>query len=247
MPPFKRTALATLLLSLGLSQSAQALDAAAEKTLFHDIYKELVETDTSHSAGDNTLAARRMEKRLRDAGFSDVEIRVVEPFPKKGNLVLRLKGSGERKPLLLLAHIDVVEARREDWSTDPFKLVEMDGYFTARGAADDKAMASAFVSIMSQLKREGFKPQRDIILALTADEERGGVPTNGAKWLVEQHRDWVDAEFGLNEGGGGELHDGKPNIQRVQVAEKVFVTYELKATNAGATARCRAATTPSTI
>ncbi|MBC7416489.1 MAG: M20/M25/M40 family metallo-hydrolase [Herminiimonas sp.] len=233
MTRLKPTILATLLLSICVAPTVHALDAAAERALFHDIYKELVETDTSHSAGNNTLAARRMEKRLRDAGFSAAEIKVVEPFPKKGNLVLRFKGSGERKPVLLLAHIDVVEAKREDWTTDPFKLVETDGYFTARGAADDKAMASAFVSIMAQLKREGFHPKRDIILALTADEERGGVPTNGAKWLVEQHRDWIDAEFGLNEGGGGELHDGKPNIQRVQVAEKVFVTYELKAKNSG--------------
>ncbi|MES2068874.1 MAG: M20/M25/M40 family metallo-hydrolase [Pseudomonadota bacterium] len=229
----------TLLAALGAlalantAHPAYAADTQAERALFHDIYKELVETNTSHSAGDNTLAARRMEKHLRAAGFGDAEVQVVEPFPKKGNLVLRFKGSGELKPLLLLAHIDVVEAKREDWSTDPFKLVETGGYFTARGAADDKAMASAFVSILSQLKREGYKPRRDIILALTSDEERGAVPTNGAKWLAENHRDWIDAEFGINEGGGGELYNGKPNIQRVQVAEKVFVTYELSTHNPG--------------
>jgi acetylornithine deacetylase/succinyl-diaminopimelate desuccinylase-like protein len=219
--------------TLSLSSVVQATDPAIERVLFHDIYKKLVETNTSHSAGDNTLAARRMEKRLRDAGFTEAEVQVVEPFPKKGNLILRFKGDGTRRPILLLAHIDVVEAKREEWNTDPFTLVETDGYFTARGAADDKAMASAFVSILSQLKREGFKPHRDIILALTADEERGGVATNGARWLTQNHRDWIDAEFGINEGGGGELFNGKPNIQRIQVAEKIFTTYELIARNPG--------------
>src|SRR5215831_10272925 len=157
---------------------ARASDPAAERALFHDIYKELVETNTSHSMGDTTLAAHRMEQRLRDAGFSATDIQVVEPFPKKGNLVLRFKGDGTRRPLLLLAHLDVVEAKREEWQTDPFTLVETEGYFTARGAADDKAMAAAFVSILAQLKREGFTPHRDLILALTADEERVNVPTN---------------------------------------------------------------------
>jgi acetylornithine deacetylase/succinyl-diaminopimelate desuccinylase-like protein len=174
-----------------------------------------------------------MEKRLRDAGFSEAEVQVVEPFPKKGNLVLRFTGDGTRRPLLLLAHLDVVEAKREEWNTDPFTLVETEGYFTARGADDDKAMASAFVSILSQLKREGFTPHRDIILALTSDEERGSVPTNGARWLTQTHRDWIDAEFGINEGGGGELINGQPTIQRIQVAEKIFTTYELVAHNAG--------------
>ena len=213
--------------------AAQATDPATERALFHDIYKELVETNTSHSAGDNTLAARRMAKRLRDAGFAEAEIQVVEPFPKKGNLVLHFRGDGSRRPLLLLAHLDVVEAKREEWNTDPFTLVETDGYFTARGAADDKAMVAAFVSILSQLKREGFMPHRDIILALTADEERGDEPTNGAWWLAQNHRDWIDAEFGINEGGGGELINDKPTIQRIQVAEKVYTTYELVAHNPG--------------
>jgi acetylornithine deacetylase/succinyl-diaminopimelate desuccinylase-like protein len=227
-----------VMLSVGLStlvlfSVAQAADPATERPLFHDIYKELVQTNTSPSVGDNTLAAHRMAKRLRDAGFTEAEVQVVEPFPKKGNLILRFKGDGARRPILLLAHLDVVEAKREEWNTDPFTLVETDGYFTARGAADDKAMASAFVSILAQLKREGFKPHRDIILALTSDEERGGVETNGARWLTQNHRDWVDAEFGINEGGGGELINGKPTIQRIQVAEKIFTTYELIAHNPG--------------
>ena len=182
-----------------------------EQQRYHDIYKELVEINTTHSAGDTTKAARAMEKRLADAGFAASDMQVIEPFPKKGNLVLRYKGTGAKQPVLLLAHIDVVEAKRDDWKTDPFKLQETDGYFTARGSIDDKAMASAFVSVLRQLKQEGFKPSRDIILALTTDEERGDVPSNGAYWIVNNKPELVKAEFGINEGGGGELRGGKPD------------------------------------
>jgi acetylornithine deacetylase/succinyl-diaminopimelate desuccinylase-like protein len=165
---------------------------------FHGIYKELIEINTSHSVGDNTLAARAMEKRLVEAGFAPGDIQIFEPFPKKGNLVLRFKGNGTKKPLLLLAHIDVVEAKREDWKTDPFKLQETGGYFTARGSIDDKAMAAALVSVLGQLKQEGFKPSRDIILALTADEERGDALSNGAFWLINNKPELLQAEFGIN-------------------------------------------------
>ena len=213
--------------------AAALAQTSAEDKRFHAIYKELVETNTSHSAGDNTLAAQRMAKHLRDAGFAESDMEILEPFPKKGNLVLRFKGDGSKKPLLLLAHLDVVEALRNDWQTDPFTLQETGGYFTARGSIDDKSMASSFVSILSQLKREGFKPKRDIILALTADEERGGVPSNGVQWLVNNKRALIEAEFGINEGGGGELRDGKPLLNRIQVAEKVFVTYRLMVRNPG--------------
>ena len=155
-----------------LAQGSKVGDLSAEQKLFHDIYKELVEINTTHSVGDNTQAARAMQKRFMEAGFTAEEIQIFEPFPRKGNLVLRLKGTGEKKPILLLAHLDVVEAKREDWKTDPFKLQESDGYFTARGSIDCKALAASIVSIVSQLKREGYKPNRDIIVALTADEER---------------------------------------------------------------------------
>jgi acetylornithine deacetylase/succinyl-diaminopimelate desuccinylase-like protein len=200
---------------------------------FHDIYKELVEINTTHSVGDNTVAARAMEKRLIEAGFAPGDIQIFEPFPKKGNLVLRFKGDGSKKPLLLLAHIDVVEARREDWKTDPFKLQETGGYFTARGSIDDKAMASALVSVVGQLKQEGFKPKRDIILALTADEERGDALSNGAFWLINNKPELLQAEFGINEGGGGELRGGKPNLHRMQVAEKMYTTYMLEVRDVG--------------
>lgn len=224
-------AAAMLALAAGSAVAAEALTPEQEK--FHSIYKELVEINTTHSSGDNTQAARAMEKRLVDAGFAPGDIEIFEPFPKKGNMVLRFKGDGSKKPMLLLAHIDVVEAKREDWKTDPFKLQETGGYFTARGATDDKAMASAFVSVLGQLKAEGFKPKRDIILALTADEERGDVPSNGAFWLVNNKRDFLNAEFGVNEGASGELRNGKPSLQRVQVAEKMYATYNLEVRDVG--------------
>jgi acetylornithine deacetylase/succinyl-diaminopimelate desuccinylase-like protein len=229
-----RTVLALSLALCGLAASAQTTPSLTpQQQRFHDIYKELIEINTSHSVGDNTLAARAMEKRLVESGFAPGDIQVFEPFPKKGNLVLRFKGNGSKKPLLLLAHIDVVEARREDWKSDPFKLQETGGYFTARGAIDDKAMASALVSVLGQLKQEGFKPSRDIILALTADEERGDVLSNGAFWLINNKPELLQAEFGINEGGGGELRGGKPNLHRMQVAEKMYTTYMLEARDVG--------------
>src|SRR5207302_988592 len=171
-----------------ISIAAQAQSLSPEQKRFHGIYKELVETDTTHSAGDTTLAAQRMARHLRDAGFAEADLQILEPFPRKGNLIARFSGDGSKKPLLLLAHLDVVEALRADWKTDPFVLQESDGFFTARGSIDDKSMAAAFVSILSQLKREGFRPKRDIILALTADEERGDVPSNVVYWLVNNKR-----------------------------------------------------------
>lgn len=201
--------------------TATAADSPEEQKLFHDIYKQLIEINTSDSVGNNTEAARAMSQRLQDAGYPAADIQIFEPFPRKGNLVLRIKGSGAKKPMLLVAHLDVVEAKRSDWQTDPFKLQENDGYFTARGAIDDKAMASSFVSVLAQLKRENFKPNRDIILILTSDEEKGDEGTNGVWWLVKNKPDLIAAAFGLNEGGGGELKKGVPNIHRIQVAEKV--------------------------
>jgi acetylornithine deacetylase/succinyl-diaminopimelate desuccinylase-like protein len=209
-------------------QNSKATDSSAEQKLFHDIYKELVEINTTHSVGDNTQAARAMQKRFTEAGFTADEIQLFEPFPRKGNLVVRFKGTGEKKPILLLAHLDVVEAKREDWKTDPFKLQESDGYFTARGAIDCKALASSFVSILSQLKREGYTPNRDIIVALTADEERAEVPENGAGWLVNNKRELIDAAYGISEGGYR-----KPLLNEVQVAEKQYMTLELETTNRG--------------
>src|SRR5712664_1618234 len=227
------TRLLLILVIGGIAFCSQAQPLGPEQKRFHGIYKELVETNTSHSVGDNTLAAQRMAKHLKDAGFADADTLVLEPFPKKGMLIARFRGDGSKKPLLLLAHLDVVEALRSDWKTDPFVLQESDGYFTARGSIDDKAMAAAFVSILSQLRREGYRPKRDIVLALTADEERGDVPSNGVYWLVSNKRELLEAEFGINEGGGGELRDGKPFLHRIQVAEKMYTTYQFTVRNPG--------------
>jgi acetylornithine deacetylase/succinyl-diaminopimelate desuccinylase-like protein len=210
-----------------------AADSSSDRKLFYDIYKEMVETNTTHSTGDTTQAARAVQKRLIDAGFTAEDVQLFEPFPKKGNLVARFKGTGAKEPILLLAHLDVVEAKREDWKTDPFVLQEDGGNFTARGAIDDKSSAAAFVSILVQLRREGFRPTRDIILALTADEERLDVPTNGAAWLVNNKAELVRAAYGISEGGQGELLDGKAAVHKMELAEKQFMTVELETTNPG--------------
>jgi len=212
---------------------AAAQPVSQDVQRFRDIYKELIEVNTTHSSGSTTKAAQAMQARLQHAGFTPGDMQIVEPFPNKGNLVVRWKGDGSKKPVLLLAHIDVVEAKREDWKTDPFILQEGDGYFTARGAIDDKAMAAALVSVLDQLKREGFKPQRDIILALTADEERGDVDSNGVRWMFKNRPELLQAEFGINEGGGGELRNGKPNLHRVQVAEKLYASFHLELRDIG--------------
>ena len=230
------SATALALLFCGAIVSAQPQAPEADRKLFREIYQELVEINTTDSVGDNTQAAQAMAARLKSAGFTDTEMQIVVPpgAPKKGNLVARLKGTGAKKPLLLLAHIDVVEAKREDWERDPFKLVEEGGYFYARGSVDDKAMAAIFVANMMRYKKQGYRPDRDLILALTADEELGSTSKwNGANWLVKNNRALIDAEFGLNEGGGGELKGGKPLLNRVQAAEKVSVHFRLEVKNPG--------------
>ncbi|HRA23732.1 MAG TPA: M20/M25/M40 family metallo-hydrolase [Usitatibacteraceae bacterium] len=226
-----RRALAALLLAL--PAFAQATEAAPHDRLTRDIYRELVEIRTVHPDGDNTAAARAMARHLLEAGFDAKDVEVVEPAPRKGNLVARLRGTGELRPLLLLAHIDVVEARAEDWSDglDPFRLTEKDGYYYGRGTLDDKAMAAIFVANLARLRAEGFRPKRDIVVALTADEEGG--THNGVAWLLRHRRELIDAEFALNEGGAGTLRDGKPWIHGVQVGEKMYLSFDLEATHPG--------------
>src|SRR6266536_1939993 len=192
---------------------APALNAAppplddATRQLTRDIYKQLIEINTTDSTGNTTTAAEAMAARLKAAGFPAADIQVLGPAPRKGNLVARYRGTSARRPLLLLAHLDVVEAKREDWSFDPFTFLEKDGYFYGRGTSDDKAMAAQFVANVIRLKQEGFTPDRDLILALTADEEGGDF--NGVDWLVKNHRDLIDAELAINEGGGGNIRKGK--------------------------------------
>ena len=192
----------TLICFACFGELAHAESLTAQQQLAHDIYKELVEINTVTATGDTGKAADAMATRLRAAGFAGSDVQVFKPAPGKGNLVARLHSSGVRKPILLLAHIDVVEARREDWSFDPFQLLEKDGYFYGRGSADDKFMAATFVSNLIRYKQEGFKPDRDIILVLETDEETGDRNAVGIQWLIKNHRDLIDAEFALNEGGG---------------------------------------------
>ena len=221
----------TKLLALALA----ALAVCAAETpdeLVRSIYKELIEINTTDSVGDCTKAANAMAARLKAAGFPAADIQVLGPDPRKGNLVARFRSPApKRKPLLLLAHLDVVEAKRSDWSVDPFTFLEKDGYFYGRGTMDDKAQAAIWVATLIRLKQEGYQPDRDIILALTADEEGGKF--NGAKFLVQQHRDLVDAAFCLNEGGSGQYRDGKRVLNGVQASEKVFLSFYLETKNAG--------------
>ena len=242
MSKLKRTLLSTAVVllpfvSLPAPPAARAQTAAPDehRRLLFDIYKELVETNTTDSAGNTTEAAEKVAARLRAAGFpaEDVQVVVHPGNAKKGNLVARLRGTGTRKPILLLAHLDVVEAKREDWSPDldPFRLTERDGFYYGRGTVDDKAMAAIFVANLIRYRREGFKPDRDIVVALTADEEGGGF--NGASWLVRNRRELVDAEFGFNEGGGGRERAGKALFNGVQASEKFSRNFTLEVKNKG--------------
>jgi len=230
--------LAAILCASALCASLATGSAIAEglspnQRLAHDIYKELLEIDTTTATGDTKAAAEAMAARLKAAGFTDADVQVFSPAPRKGNLVARLHGTGKRKPILLLAHLDVVPALREDWSVDPFKLTEQEGYFYARGSLDDKYMAASFVSNLIRYKQEAFKPDRDIILALETDEEILDRDALGIQWLIKNHRDLIDAEFALNEGGGVGLKEGKPIRNSVQTTEKVSVSFQLEVKDAG--------------
>ncbi len=205
--------------------------AQANEKLTREIFKELIEINTTNSVGNTTQAAEAMAARLKAAGFADKDIFIGGPNPRKGNLVATLHGSGKRKPLLLLAHIDVVEALPEEWTIDPFKFQEIDGYYYARGSSDDKAMAAIFVANLIRYKQEGFVPDRDLIVALTADEEGGDF--NGVDWLLKNHKGLIDAEYALNEGGGGTERDGKKIRNNVQLSEKVFQSFKLEVKNKG--------------
>ena len=196
-----------------------------------EIFKQLVEINTTDSAGDTTAAAEAMAVRLKAAGFPAADVQVLGPAPRKGNLVARYRGSGGRQPLLLLAHLDVVEAKREDWSLDPFTFQEKDAFFYGRGTTDDKGMASQFVANFIRLKEEGFQPDRDVILALTADEEGGTF--NGVEWLLKEHRALINAAYAINEGGSGVMRKGKYLVNEVQAAEKVYQDFRLEVRNAG--------------
>jgi acetylornithine deacetylase/succinyl-diaminopimelate desuccinylase-like protein len=225
---------ATVLAALSSTSMAQTL--RPDQAGFRDLYKELVETNTTQSSGSCTLAAERMAERFKAAGFADSDITLfaTPEKPKDGGLVAILRGTSKKaKPILLLAHIDVVEARREDWVRDPFKLIEEDGYFYARGASDDKSQAAIFTDALINYWKEGFKPKRTIKLALTCGEESVGA-FNGAEWLAKNKPELIAAEFALNEGGGGRLDaSGKKLLLAMQVGEKTVQNYLLETTNPG--------------
>lgn len=218
-------------------QTAASKQARAGESEFGALYKELVEINTTLSVGSCTEASNAMKAHLVAAGYADDQTPVVVPkgWPKQGNLIALLPGSDPKlKPVLLLAHIDVVEANREDWVRDPFKLVEEDGFFYARGASDDKAMAAVFTDMMVRYKREGYRPKRGIRLALTCGEETPNV-FNGVNYLIENHPDLIDAEFALNEGGGGR-YDQQSGVYRyvaVLASEKVYQDFTLTSTDQG--------------
>ena len=212
--------------------AASNMPPDADQRLAHDIYKEMIEIKSGFSTGATTPVAEAVAKRLRAAGFPDSDIFLGGAIPTKVNIVVRYHGSGKMKPLLLLAHTDVVEAKREDWTTDPFVFTEKDGFYYGRGTADDKAQAAIWIETLMRFKREGFKPDRDIIVALTADEEGGG-PYNGVDWLIKNHKNLIDADLCLNEGGRGELVKGKRISNSVQAAEKWYLDLRLEVRNKG--------------
>ena len=227
--------LTALSLAPGLcGQTAAAAPRSAQQQLARDIYRELIEINTVTATGDTARAADAMAARLRAAGLPIADVQVFHPAARKGNLVARLRGTGARKPILLMAHLDVVEARREDWSFDPFTLTEKDGYFYGRGTTDDKAMAAAFVATLIRCQQEGYRPDRDLILVLETDEE-GSSPGGpyGMPWLLANHRDLLDAEYALNEGGGLGLKNGQPFSNDFQTCEKVYQSFWLEVHNSG--------------
>jgi len=221
------------LAAVPITGRAQSQASPADRTLARDIFRELIEINTTDSLGNTPRAARAMARRLVAAGFpaADVEV-LIGPDPKHGNLVARYRGTGTGgKPIIVFAHMDVVPARRSDWSVDPFTFLEKDGYFYGRGTTDDKVGDAVLVADFIRLKRAGFKPSRDLLLVLTGDEETLG---SCIQWLVTKHRDLIDGAFALNtDAGGGVLRDGQRVMFAVQASEKVYATYVLEATDKG--------------
>jgi acetylornithine deacetylase/succinyl-diaminopimelate desuccinylase-like protein len=236
----KPAALGVLFLSMGLRSACGAAESRAPESAEvrhqreHDILQQLIEINTSDSTGSTTVAAQAMAQRLREAGFAAADVAVLGPNERKGNMVARYRGppGSNLKPILIIGHLDVVEARKEDWSTDPFRLVEQDGYYYGRGTQDMKDSDAIAVADLIRLRNEGFVPDRDIILALTADEEGG--TSNGVDWLLKNHRDLIDAAFALNpDSGGVAAENGKPIAVEFEAAEKLYGDYQLLATNPG--------------
>jgi acetylornithine deacetylase/succinyl-diaminopimelate desuccinylase-like protein len=223
-----------LLVFVAIHPSAGRAQAVTPQQQFaRDAYKELLEINTVTATGDTGAAAEAMAARLRAGGFPEADVQVFHPAPRKGDLVARMHGSGTRKPILLMAHIDVVEAKREDWSFDPFHLTVQDGYFYARGSEDDKFMAAALVSDLIRLKREGYKPDRDLILLLETDEEGGDPNVVGIRWMIKNHPDLINAAYALNEGGGIGTKNGRAVRNDLQTSEKAVINFTFETKNRG--------------
>ena len=232
MQTLRKVAALTLLAGATLAHAGDAAPDKATRQLAWDVFKQLVEINTTDSVGSTTVAAKAMEKRLLDAGFAQKDIVVDGPNERKGNLVVRYHGRGKAKPLLLICHLDVVEARREDWSTDPFQFVEKDGFVYGRGTQDVKDGDAILIATLIRFKREGYVPDRDLIVALTADEEGG--TSNGISWLLKNRRELVDAEYVLNHDSGGvDSEAGKVVSVQLGASEKVYADYWIVATNPG--------------
>ncbi len=222
--------------SQSVTAHAQQSTLTPNQQMARDIFKELIEINTTDSpAGNVTTAADAMAARFRAAGFSDDDIHVAGPQPNKHNLVVRFRGrGGNAKPILFLGHLDVVQALKQDWSNnlDPFKFNEIDGFFYGRGTSDIKQGDTELIANLIRLKKEGWKPSRDFILALTADEESG--ESNGVQWLIKQHRDWIDAEYSINtDAGDFEMQKGKRLLLGVETSEKNYVDFTLEAKSSG--------------
>ncbi len=233
---FVALSLAITMQAAALAQEAPMPPLRPDQVEYLALYKELVETNTTLSAGSCTLAAERISAHLKAAGFAekDVTLFSVSDHPKEGGVVAQLAGTSKTaKPLLLLGHLDVVEAKREDWTRDPFTFIEENGYFYGRGAADMKAMDATWVDMLTRFKRDGYRPKRTLKLALTCGEETTNA-FNGAEWLAKNRPEWVSAAFALNEGGGGRTDGhGKLVVQSIQVGEKAVQNYRLETVNAG--------------
>ena len=226
-----RRGFASLTLCLCSGAVAAAPDPAGS-ALARDVFRQLIEINTTESSGSVTAASEAMAARLQSAGFAPTDMQIIGPVERKKNLVVRLRGTGKGKPILLIGHLDVVEAKREDWTSDPFQFVEKDGYFYGRGTQDMKGGDAIMVTTLMRLKKAGFRPKRDVILALTADEESGS--SNGVEWLLKNHRELVDAQFVLNHDGTSVVTEhGKPLTFKMDATEKVYADYLLTATNPG--------------
>jgi len=223
---------AAVYVMLGVAAAARAQAPDSAKQLAREIFKQLIEINTTDSVGNVTTTAEAMATRLRNTGFRETDLHVDGPNERKKNLVVRFHGTGKRKPILFIGHLDVVEALRSDWTTDPFEFIEKDGFFYGRGTEDMKEGDAILVTNFIRLKKEGYVPDRDIILALTADEEGGSF--NGVDWLLKIHRDWIDAEYCINlDGGEFEIDHGKRTLAGIQASEKVYVDYQFESLNPG--------------